>query len=176
MKKLFITSIIVALPFAVSCDRRQDTTATGTGARDTTTTTERGTGDSFQRGGEVIERDSTTLHQQPADVQEMEVEKGSADVEYTTKRQVTETVLQEQSIPTVKICQSKADINEMDKDNFRALGFDKNAADRIVQAREQRGRFNSVDELGQIQGVSQDTLANVKDNLGVAPRQAQEED
>lgn len=166
-KKLFITTLIVALPFAVSCDNQ---------------TAERaGTGDLQQEEqtptsqAEVIDSQSTVVDREAADLKEREVEEGSTQVEYKTKQQITETVLREQEIPTIQVCRSKANINEMDKEDFRALGFDQQAAERIVQTREQRGQFRSVEELSQIQGVSQDLLSRVQDDLGIIERQAQEE-
>lgn len=63
----------------------------------------------------------------------------------------------------------------MDKKDFRALGFDKNTSEKIVQQREEKGQFASVDELSRIQGVSQDNLSQIRDDLGVNQKQAQEE-
>lgn len=62
----------------------------------------------------------------------------------------------------------------MDKEDFRAVGFDQQTAQRIVQTREQQGQFSSVDELSQISGAS-DTLSQIRNDLGVVERQAQEE-
>jgi DNA uptake protein ComE-like DNA-binding protein len=155
MRKFLLSVVVMALPFVASCDNQR--------------------GEQRMEEGKVIERDATVIDQQPGQLQEREVERGSKDVEYTTKRRVTETVLREQNIPTIQICETKADINAMDQAAFRALGFDQQTAQRIVQAREQRGRFNSVDELGQVQGVPSGTLSQVRGDLGVAPRQAEEE-
>jgi DNA uptake protein ComE-like DNA-binding protein len=169
-KKLFITTLIVALPFAVSCDNQN-----------TERVNPAGTGDVQQEEeiessqAEVIDRQSTVVDREAADLQERQVEEGTEQVEYKTKQQVTETVLREQEIPTVQICRTKANINEMDKEDFQALGFDQQAADKIVQTREQRGQFQSVEELSQIQGVSPDSFSRVQGDLGVVERQAQEE-
>jgi DNA uptake protein ComE-like DNA-binding protein len=155
--KLITGSIVSMLALSVACDRQ--------GNRQEEQLPE----------GEVIERSSRVIEQGPADVQEQTYEKGSEDVEYTTKREVTETIQREQEIPTVETTQKQADINEMEVRDFRALGFDQQSAQRIVETREQRGRFNSVDELQKIEGVSSETFNRVRDSLGVAPRQAEEE-
>ena len=164
-KKSLITTLIVALPFVVACDNQGESRGTG-GAQeqqDTSTT-----------DAEVIDSRTTIIDQQPAQIQEQEVEEGTTDVQYQTTREVTETVLREQEIPTVQVCNSKANINEMDKEDFRAVGFDQQTAERIVQTREQKGQFSSVDELSQVSGAS-DTLSQIRNDLGVVERQAQEE-
>lgn len=166
-KKSLITTLIVALPFVVACDNQGESRGTGT-----TTTQEQQ--DISTTEAEVIDSRSTVIDQQPAELQEKEVEEGTTDVQYQTTRQVTETVLREQEIPTVQVCNSKANINEMDKEDFRAVGFDQQTAERIVQTREQKGQFSSVDELSQVSGAS-DTLSQIRNDLGVVERQAQEE-
>jgi hypothetical protein len=155
--KLITGSMIAALSLSVACNRQAD--------RQEETLPE----------GDVIDSSSRVIEQEPANVQEQTVETGSEDVEYTTKRQVTETVQREQEIPTVERTQKQADINEMEVQDFRALGFDQQSAQRIVETREQKGRFDSVDELQQIEGVSSETLNRIRGNLGVVPRQAEEE-
>lgn len=55
----------------------------------------------------MIDSQSTVIDQQPAELQEKEVEEGTTDVQYQATRQVTETVLREQEIPTVQVCNSK---------------------------------------------------------------------
>lgn len=174
-KKLFITTLIVALPFAVSCDNQNAERVGPEGVGDVRQEEEIETSGVETSEAEVIERDSTVIDREAADLQERQVEEGTEQVEYTTKKQITETVLREQEIPTVQICQTKANINEMDKEDFMALGFDQQAAERIVQTRQQRGQFQSVEELSQIQGVSQNALSRVQGDLGVVERQAQEE-
>lgn len=164
-KKSLITTLIVALPFVVACDNQGEKRDTGpTQEQQDTSTSE----------AQVIDSQSTVIDQQPAELQEKEVEEGTTDVQYQATRQVTETVLREQEIPTVQVCNSKANINEMDKEDFRAVGFDQQTAQRIVQTREQQGQFSSVDELSQISGAS-DTLSQIRNDLGVVERQAQEE-
>ncbi len=164
-KKTFITTLIIALPFVVACDNQGESRGrSGAQEQQDTSTTD----------AEVIDSRTTIIEQRPAELQEQEVEEGTTDVQYQTTREVTETVLREQEIPTVQVCNSKANINEMDKEDFRAVGFDQQTAERIVQTREQKGQFSSVDELAQISGAS-DTLSQIRNDLGVVERQAQEE-
>ncbi|MFP5387502.1 MAG: ComEA family DNA-binding protein [Bacteriovoracia bacterium] len=170
MKRLLITSMIVALPFAVSCDRenRQEENVGNMQQQEEEVQQE-------EAEGRVIEESSRTIQQKPAELPQKEVEKGSANVEYTAKRKVTQTILKEQEIPTIQICESKADINQMDAKDFQALGFDQQTAQKIVQTREQQGSFRSVQDLSQIQGVSSNLLNNLQQDLGVGRAQAQEE-
>ncbi len=175
MKKRFlITSLACALPiFSVSAQVLDDDSVLGQDVQE-----ERREGSDIQKeeaSGEVIKRDSKTLSQQPGRINETEVKRGSTDVEYQTKRRVTQTLLKEEQIPTIQVCETKANINEMDKKDFQALGFDQSTSEKIVQQREEKGQFASVDELSQIPGVSQDSLAKVRDDLGVNTKQAQEE-
>jgi len=164
-KKTFIMTLILALTFAVSCDNnKKEEINTGT------TQVEQEIG---AESGEVVDRSAESVMQEPAELDDQVAEKGSTEVEYTTKRQVTETVLKERDIPTIQICETKANINEMDKDDFTALGFDPDAADKIVKAREQKGSFSSVDDLSQIEGVPAGTIGQLRNDLGVM--QAQEE-
>lgn len=174
--RLLITSLACALPFfSVSAQVIDDDNVLGQDVveerQDIGLDQER----QEEVSGEVIDRDSKTLSQEAGDISEREVNRGSTDVEYQTKRQVTKTLLQQEEIPTIQVCETKANINEMDQKDFQALGFDQNTAERIVQQREQQGQFSSVDELAQIQGLSQDALAKVRDDLGVNMKQAQEE-
>jgi DNA uptake protein ComE-like DNA-binding protein len=167
-KRLLTASVIAALSLVAACDNQ--------GAKQQEEETVRQEQTSLPEG-EVIDSSSKVIERTPAEMQaEQQIEKGSEDVQYTTKRQVTETVQKEQEIPTIEKTQTKANINEMDVADFVALGFDQRAAQQIVQTRDQRGgNFNSVDELMQINGVSKDTFNRVRNNLGVAPQQAQEE-
>lgn len=175
-RRLLITSLAVALPiFSVSAQVMDDDNVLGQDVQE-----ERLEGSDIQREeatptGEVIQRDSETLSQQPGRINETEIKRGSTDVEYQTKRRITQTLLKEEQIPTIQVCETKANINEMDKKDFQALGFDKNTSEKIVQQREEKGQFASVDELSRIQGVSQDNLSQIRDDLGVNQKQAQEE-
>lgn len=175
--RLLITTLACALPFfSVSAQVMDDDNVLGQDVQEERQEQE-GTNQVRQEetAGEVIKRDSKTISQQPGSIDKKEVNRGSTDVEYQTKRQVTQTLLQQEEIPTIQVCETKANINEMDQNDFQALGFDKNTSEKIVQQREQKGQFSSVEELSQIEGVSQDSLAKVRNDLGVNEKQAQEE-
>lgn len=130
--------------------------------------------DKVSESGEVIKETTKVVGQSPAQFDNTITREGEAEVEYRSQRQFTETVLHEANIPTVQTCRTKADINQMEKKDFQALGFAPQAAERIVQQREQQGQFRSVDELSRIQGVSPDEFSQVRNDLAVG-KQAQEE-
>lgn len=169
-RKLLITSLICTLPFAISCSDEVEREEANFGQEKETQVIEA----EEDQTARVIDREAQTTQITPATVQEREVERGSKDVEYTTQRQVTETLLKQEQIPTIQICRTKADINRMDAQDFIAVGFNKQEADLIVRQRQQSGQFQSVQDLNSIQGVSQQTVSSVQNDLGVGQRQAQE--
>lgn len=172
-KKILVPTAIAALSLFVACDNQSALQE----ENEITPVQEEQSYEGEVIEGEVIDSSTTVIDREAPELEaQREVERGSTDVQYETTRQVTETVQKEQDLPTVKTTTAKLNINEMNVQDFLALGFDKQAAERIVQTREQRGgSFSSVDELSQIQGVSMDALNKVRGDLGVAPRQAQEE-
>ena len=123
----------------------------------------------------MIEESSRTIQQGAGELPQEEVEKGSAKVQYPAKRKVTQTILKEQEIPTIQVCETKADINKMDEKDFQALGFDQLTSRKIVQTREQEGSFRSVQDLSRVQGIPTNLLNNLEKDLGVGTAQAQEE-
>lgn len=172
--RFFITSLAIALPlFSASAQVLDDDNVLGEDVKEARM--ENRQEEQVVDEARVIDRSSQRIDKTPAKVNETEIRRGSTDVEYTTKRQITQTLLNKEQIPTIEVCQSKADINRMQAKDFKALGFDMNTAERIVQQRQQKGSFKSVEDLSQIQGVSQETLTQVKQDLGVGRAQAQEE-
>ncbi|MCM2321850.1 MAG: helix-hairpin-helix domain-containing protein, partial [Oligoflexia bacterium] len=88
------------------------------------------------------------------------------------RKRITRTVVSQNQMPTVKICEERADVNRMDKEDFIAVGFSQEAAQNILQARSQRGgRFGSLAELGQIAGVDQGLLKQLEPELGLSGEQ-----
>lgn len=167
MKKILITSLAVVLPLFTACQQETPENRIEVQEEQVIDTTK-------VDSAEVINSEATTYQQKPAELQDVQRRQGSEEVEYTTKRQVTQTLLHEAKIPTIQTCESKADINRMKSEDFQAIGFDQNAAQKIIQARDQQGNFQSVDDLSRVQGISQDTFAQVKQDLGVQQKQAQE--
>ncbi len=81
----------------------------------------------------------------------------------------TRTVIIQKQIPTIQINQEKADINRMSADNFVALGFTQDAAQKIVAVRATRpGGFASPADLAQIPGVDPHLVDQLTPNLGVS--------
>lgn len=157
MKNTFlITTMTLVLSIVTGCSREEEKVSAD------------------QTGGEVIRETTQVVDQTPAQLDNTVVRESEEEVEYRTQREVTKTILHKENIPTVQTCRTKADINKMDKGDFQALGFDPQAADRIVQQREQQGQFRSVEDLSRIQGVSPDAFSQVRNDLAVG-RQAQEE-
>ncbi|HXH74709.1 MAG TPA: helix-hairpin-helix domain-containing protein [Bacteriovoracaceae bacterium] len=117
--------------------------------------------------GKVIDSKTESVKHEAGKLNDKDVKQGSANVEYKTKEKVTKTIQKQAQIPTVQICQTKADINGMKLEDFQALGFDRGSAEKIIQQRAQKGQFASVDELSKVEGLSQSTYNRLKDQLGV---------
>ncbi|MFP5387503.1 MAG: ComEA family DNA-binding protein [Bacteriovoracia bacterium] len=125
--------------------------------------------------GKVIETESRVIDQESAELPDKQRQEGKEEVQYQAKKKITQTLLKEEKIPTIQVCETKANINEMDAQDFQALGFDKNTAQKIVQQRQERGAFKSVEDLSKIQGVSPEQFSTLKPDLSVGGAQAQEE-
>lgn len=168
IKKTFITSMLIALPL--------------TALNAQVLGEERVLGNDVQEGAEieeeqarVLDRDSKIIDRNAGNFKTTkEIDRGATDVQYKAQRKITQTLLKEEQIPTVQFCETKANINAMKAEDFKALGFDQKTAQAIIQKREQQGAFKSVDDLSQIQGVSGTMLNQVRTSLGVASQQAQE--
>ena len=90
--------------------------------------------------------------------------------ELQARKRVLETTIAEYEIPTVRICEEKADLNEMNAQHFSALGISPGVAERIVQFRDQRGRITAVSQLREVQGVDDSTLRSLEQQVAVRPQ------
>ncbi len=82
-----------------------------------------------------------------------------SQAEVTTREQVTRTVMRQMRIPSVRVVEERADINRMEPRHFEALGFPKQLSRNIVQYRQENKGFRSVDELREVNGMT-DSLFN----------------
>lgn len=109
-----------------------------------------------------------------------EKSRGAGQLGEPMTRQGSETVASEQQItvtrktefPTVERSEIRADINRMNERHFTAMGFPSDLSKRIVQFREDEGPFGSVDDLMRVPGMDPELLAQRRDKLGVAAREA----
>jgi DNA uptake protein ComE-like DNA-binding protein len=99
-----------------------------------------------QAGGTAVKKDDQELH---------------AKQETVTKK----TEMMNEKVPTVVQGQQKLDVNRMGKDDFAALGLDKATADRIIERRDQKGSFASINDLSGIEGVSPEWLNRYRDRF-----------
>ncbi len=123
------------------------------------------------KDGEVVSESSVIVEDTPPVIGERTVSEGEASV--PVRKKVTRTVVEQAQIPTVNICEQKADVNRMDVDHFVALGFSREAAEKIVSEREDRGPFSSVPELAEIEGVDSGLLSQLEPELGFSGVQQQ---
>lgn len=121
--------------------------------------------------GEVIEREIRPGEEER--VRGTEVEEGEEEV--TVRRRVVVRQMEELQIPTVRICEEYADLNEANVEQLVALGVPQNAAQSIVQYREEQGPFTSMDQLRQVQGIDQNTLAQIRGVANVRPQNGQQQ-
>jgi len=62
------------------------------------------------------------------------------------------------------------DLNTADASALEALpGIGPVLAERIIAWRTEHGRFTSVDELGEVSGIGDKLLSQVRDRVGVSP-------
>lgn len=97
-----------------------------------------------------------------------QVTTGETDV--VTQRQVTRTIQSQTSVPTVRETSIKADINRMEEKHFVALGFPRELAKSIVEHRDDKGPYKSVDGLREVKGMDEGFLLRMKDRLGASRR------
>ncbi len=95
---------------------------------------------------------------------------GEESASSTSSSDINKTIRQS-SIPTVDQAGTVADINQMSAEQFEKLGFSEQAAQNIVSAREQVGRFDNVEALNQVAGVDPSTVSRLSDHLGVSQEQ-----
>lgn len=120
--------------------------------------------------GKVVEKDTDVIEQEAGKIGGTSVEKGETSVKIKERQRVTRTLIEKEQIPTAKICEERADINRMNEKDFSALGFDQKTAKQIIQTRKQKGGFQSVDELAQVQGIDQSKLQELEPNLTAAKK------
>ncbi len=89
-----------------------------------------------------------------------------ATAEVLTERQVT--VQETSEIPAVRTSSMKADLNRMNERQFVAFGFSEDIAKNIVEYREEKGNFKSVQDLKKVEGMDDNTYNRFKDQLGAS--------
>lgn len=99
---------------------------------------------------------------------EVESSEGSTDVSRTREVIRRETVRESEDIPTVSKRQVGADINRMDAKDFMAMGLNRDDAERVVQYREQFGRFRSVDSMKRVPGMDMAWLEKNREKLAAS--------
>lgn len=92
--------------------------------------------------------------------------RAQSSTEVLTQRKVMRTETVKRSVPSVRETRVKADINRMDVDDFVVMGLTRQAAESVVQQRQEHGKFKSVEELSQVPGVPQDWFRSVRPKLG----------
>lgn len=97
---------------------------------------------------------------------EQNVSSGTAQIQ--RQKKVVSTVIVKEKIPTVKESTIRADINRMDAKQFTAIGFPSDVSQSIVQYRDRNGPFRSVNDLANVDGVSQSMLDKYDGSLGVS--------
>ena len=124
-----------------------------------------------QRGQEQAREGQDVRSIEPVRGQELgrtTVTEGEKTVE--AQKRVLESTIVEYDIPTVRVCEEKADLNQMSAEHFAALGVSRDAAQRIVDYREQHGQITSIDQLRSVQGVDDQTLRSLEQQVAVRPQ------
>lgn len=117
--------------------------------------------------GQVVER--TIQNTDTQNIGTRDVEEGEAEV--SVRRRVVVRQMEEMDLPTVKICEEYADLNELGADQLAALGVTQSAAQAIVQYREENGAFASLNQLTQVEGVDSNVLGTLRDAVAVTPQE-----
>jgi DNA uptake protein ComE-like DNA-binding protein len=105
--------------------------------------------------------------QQSSMLGEQSTAQGTAQIQ--RQKKVVSTVIVKEKIPTVKETTIRADINRMDAKQFTAIGFPSDVSQSIIQYRDRNGPFHSVNELTNVEGVSQSLVDKFDGSLGVNP-------
>lgn len=116
--------------------------------------------------GEVVQRSVKGVDK--GDIGAREVEEGEAEVD--VRRRVVVQKIEQLDVPTLRVCQEYADLNEISSDQLVAFGVPAEAAQSIVQYRERNGAFGRVNEITQAEGVGQEVLAQLQNTVAVNPR------
>lgn len=159
-KKIYIYGIIVCSAISLAalsgCTRNERTADKNARSGD-------------EKREEVVSRQVTPLDQQSENGVKHDDKEVQARQETVTKK--TETL--SEKVPTVVSGQEKLDINRMGADDFVALGLDRPAADRIIERRDQRGSFASINDLSGIEGVNPEWLNRYRDRFAFVPKDAE---
>lgn len=97
----------------------------------------------------------------PVTLGQSQISEGKARVQ--SEEQVTQRVMREAEVPTVRVIEEKADLNRMDSEQFAALGVPFDVARRVVDYRTRNGDFKSVDELRAVEGMNDEIFNSIKD-------------
>lgn len=154
--KLWVIACAAALMSVAGCENRS---ADRDVSRSDSATVDR------EEGGEVKSEKVTGVKTEEGQAQET----GEAEVE--TQKEVTRSITSEEKVPTVVEGQKKFDINRMSEDDWEALGFPESQAKSIIQYRDQRDGFKSVDDLNQVPGINSQLLMPLKSKLGLTHKQ-----
>jgi DNA uptake protein ComE-like DNA-binding protein len=115
--------------------------------------------------GQTAQTQSNQSNQSNMMLGEQNTSAGTAQIQ--RQKKVVSTVIVKEKIPTVKESTIRADINRMDAKQFTAIGFPSDVSQNIVQYRDRNGPFHSVNDLANVDGVSQSLLDKFDGSLGV---------
>lgn len=87
----------------------------------------------------------------------------------TTSRQVTRTITSQTEIPSVRTTVVRGNLNRMQPSHFQVLGLRADLAKKVVEHRDDKGPFRSVDELRQVDGMDEGQFNAIKDKVAAGP-------
>ena len=116
--------------------------------------------------GRVVRRSIEAVD--TADIGSSNVERGAAQI--TVRRQVVTERIGQLDLPTLRVCEEYANLNELEAEQLAALGVSRSTARAIVQHRQQHGPFATVDALDQVPAMTPDALTALRDSVAVLPR------
>lgn len=82
------------------------------------------------------------------------------------KRKVVRTETVNRDVPTIRETRVKADINRMEAEDFVLMGMSREVAEKVVESRDDDGRFRSLDDLRRVPGVSAKWIRANRAKLG----------
>lgn len=100
-----------------------------------------------------------------------ETRRSTSETPVAVQRQVTRTITSQSEIPTVRTTTVRADINRMEQKHFVAIGFPQDVAKNIVEYRDDKGGFQSVNDLKKVEGVSDGLFNRMQGRLGASGKQ-----
>lgn len=92
-----------------------------------------------------------------------------SDTMIVSEREVTRTVKERTELPTIRVTEEKADLNRMTAQHFVALGVSEELASNIVDYRDTHGKFDSVNQLMEVPGMSRAEFNSIKDQVIAQP-------